>query len=189
MAQGQRTGWAVNVRRLGVAVGLLTTVLAGCAKAPVLVSPAPSTEQATSEPTVPSQVFVPPSSSVAPPDTSVAPPVTAAVIYGCDSQPVARPADFLLLCGDGGETLVNLTWSAWGRTSASATGQLVVKSCTPDCADGASIPYVATVTVSGLSGDTYTKMHISAPKAPVPAQNFAVDTEGPVPLTQLPTGY
>ncbi|HEX5406381.1 MAG TPA: hypothetical protein VFX16_29250 [Pseudonocardiaceae bacterium] len=172
---------------VGVLVMVLGTVV-GC-------TPAPPKRQATPEPpeTVSSQVFAPPSDSVSP-DTGVAPPtssvpVTSAAIYDCDAQPVERPAQFILLCGDAGETLVHLVWSGWGRTSASATGQVVVKSCTPDCADGTSIPYVATVTITGLSGGIYTKMHLSAPRAPVPAQNFAVDTDGPVALTRLPTGY
>lgn len=202
MGQKQGTSSTFSSRRLGVTFGLAITVLAavgGCSSAPVVPGPALSTEPATAESppeSLPSQVFVPSSSSALPPDTgfsAVPPPIsptaTAAVLYGCDAQPVAQPEDFILLCGDAGETLVHLAWSGWGESSASATGQLVVKSCTPDCADGASIPYVATVTVTDLSGGSYTRMHISAPQAPVPAQNFAVDTQGPVTLTRLPTGY
>ncbi|HKN98659.1 MAG TPA: hypothetical protein VJX10_16185 [Pseudonocardiaceae bacterium] len=177
MAQRQRIGWP-----LGVAVGVLAA-LAGCTPTPTVTGPPPSPATSESPPeTVPDFSF-----SVAPPPSS--PPATAAVIYGCDSQPVVRPATFLLLCGDAGEALVDLAWSDWGQTSASATGRIVVKSCTPDCADGASIPYVATVTVTGLFGGGYTKMHISAPRAPVPAQDFAIETDGPRVLTRLPTGY
>ncbi len=102
------------------------------------------------------------------------------MVYGCDQQPVAQPARYVLKCGDAGETLVNLTWSDWGRPTASATGQEVVKDCTPDCASGASVPYPVTVTITGLNSNIYTAMHVSAPLAPSPAEDFVIDLSGPV---------
>ncbi|MGE7433165.1 MULTISPECIES: hypothetical protein [Kitasatospora] len=108
------------------------------------------------------------------------PPTTpSAVIYGCDGQPAARPDSFILLCGDGGERLEGMTWSGWGGSTATATGQVWRKSCVPDCATGNVLPYPATVTVSGLNGGSYGSMRVDAPDSPTPAEEFTLDSSGP----------
>ena len=108
--------------------------------------------------------------------SSAAPEV---VIYGCGGQPVGQPAGFVLLCGDGGESLQSLTWSGWGGPNTTAAGQLRENTCIPDCATGGSHSYSATVTVSGLTGGLYTSMHINAPSAPDPSLDFRLGLTGP----------
>jgi hypothetical protein len=105
---------------------------------------------------------------------------TQVVIYGCDGQPVVQPAGFVLFCGDAGQALQSLTWSGWGGPTATATGQLREKTCTPNCAVGGTASYSATVTVSGLAGGRYTSMHINAPTAPDPSSDFRLGPNGPV---------
>ncbi|MBT2406547.1 MULTISPECIES: hypothetical protein [unclassified Streptomyces] len=102
-----------------------------------------------------------------------------AVIYDCGAQPVSQPDTYILLCGDGGQVLTGLTWSNWGRPTAAATGQMWQNNCQPNCAAGTSIPYAATVTVAGLTGGSYTTMHIVAPKAPSSTTDFTLGSDGP----------
>nr|WP_133995159.1 hypothetical protein [Streptomyces sp. 846.5] len=113
--------------------------------------------------------------------TSAAPQV---VIYGCDGQPVGQPAGFILACGDGGLALQGLAWSGWGGPTATATGQLRGNTCIPNCAAGGSVSYPATVTVRGLTGGRYTSMHIDAPSARGPSDNFSLGLNGPVDVSR-----
>jgi len=47
-----------------------------------------------------------------------------------------RPDYVLLGCGDGGQFLVGVRWSAWTATGASGTAVWWQNLCTPDCAAG-----------------------------------------------------
>ncbi|MFI9648275.1 hypothetical protein ACIHAA_18510 [Streptomyces sp. NPDC052040] len=61
---------------------------------------------------------------------------TGAVLVDCVWHTQVRPADFLLACGDGNNSLSSLRWSHWDPGSATATGINVVNDCKPYCAAG-----------------------------------------------------
>jgi hypothetical protein len=48
---------------------------------------------------------------------------------------VARPASVILTCADEGERAVNLHWSSWTATKATATGTVIWRACLARCAD------------------------------------------------------
>jgi hypothetical protein len=157
------------------------TVTHQAAPAPQTTAPAHTSAPQTSARPVQPTVTVTATSPRATPSSqgaasSAAPEV---VIYGCGGQPVGQPAGFVLLCGDGGESLQSLTWSGWGGPTTTATGQLRENTCIPDCATGGSHSYSATVTVSSLTGGLYTSMHINAPSAPDPSLDFRLGLTGP----------
>ncbi len=172
-------GWMVKgsgAVTLGVAAAVLAS-LSGCSRSgaaptagatPSAASPGMSV--ATAQPTRTPGAVV----------TATPSAVSAAVVYGCDEQPVSSPATFTLACGDGKVSLGNLVWSNWGQPTASATGKYLAVSCVPNCASGTEVPYTATVTVGGLSNGSYTVMHISAPQAPSPTSAYRLDARGPV---------
>jgi hypothetical protein len=50
-----------------------------------------------------------------------------------------RPATLLIAsCADGNDDAVDLTWTTWGSTQATATGLESWNPCIPDCADDTS---------------------------------------------------
>ncbi|MEU4731439.1 hypothetical protein [Streptomyces sp. NPDC023588] len=76
------------------------------------------------------------------------PPPDPVVVVDCFSQAQARPAEYLLACGDGNNRLVGLRWDTWGPKTATATGTDMVNDCRPYCAAGRFRPYRVTVTLS-----------------------------------------
>lgn len=109
--------------------------------------------------------------------TGTATPGGPALVYGCDQQAVAKPKSYVLLCGDGGVALDKLTWTGWGKPKATATGVQIQNSCVPSCAAGAPITTKATVTLSGLSGGRYTKLHVVTSKG---ASDYTISAAGPL---------
>ncbi|MFE0513509.1 hypothetical protein [Streptomyces sp. NPDC058964] len=61
---------------------------------------------------------------------------SATVLVDCLSQTNVHPKDFILACGDGNSRLVEMRWTEWGATSATAVGVNVVNDCKPYCAAG-----------------------------------------------------
>ncbi|GHF38909.1 hypothetical protein GCM10018790_15880 [Kitasatospora xanthocidica] len=104
--------------------------------------------------------------------------VVAAVVYECGGSSVASPKYYLLACGNAGWWLNGLTWSDWGRETATATGQFWQRTCKPSCAEGGALPYPATVTAGGLTGGAYTTLRVTAPQAPEPVMDFGLSEKG-----------
>jgi len=82
----------------------------------------------------------------------------------------SRPAR-IQTSGDGTGYVNVISWTNWGRPTATAKGTLEENSCSPSCATGKYTGYPATVTLSGLSpyangAEAYSTMVISAPTAP-----------------------
>jgi hypothetical protein len=85
--------------------------------------------------------------------TTVAPTTTAApvdVIANCTSA-TYEPATIILACGDGGVSATQISWSAWGATSATGTSIIKANLCNPDCAQGSTGSFPATITLSGVT--------------------------------------
>lgn len=105
--------------------------------------------------------------------------VSEATLTTCDRSTVSTPATYLLACADGGVFLDALHWSAWNSPTATASGSLWENDCTPNCADGHYHSYPASVTVSALSGNRYTRMHVDAPRAPGGPFDYTIGPNGP----------
>ncbi|WP_424215975.1 hypothetical protein ACN20G_27910 (plasmid) [Streptomyces sp. BI20] len=74
--------------------------------------------------------------AAAPAHPRTAPSPGPPVLLDCAAEPVVRPADYLLACGDGNSALADLRWSSWGPDRAEATGTNRANDCVPDCAAG-----------------------------------------------------
>ena len=59
-----------------------------------------------------------------------------------------EPARIILSCGDAGIGLSKLTWSRWGRGTATATGTYYENTCTPTCSAGHVVSRPVEVTLS-----------------------------------------
>lgn len=92
------------------------------------------------------------------------PPGTNAWIWNCGPL-VAQPKSIVLACADGNYELTSLHWRAWGRTTATASGEARANDCKPYCAAGHFHSYPVTVTVTKLvkcgSARTYDKLTIT----------------------------
>lgn len=136
------TSVAVSIAVAATAIGGLSGC-AGADRAPVV---APAVK--ASAPAAPTQGQVPLDPSVAPSDLVAA---SATYIAECvDDNLVRSPKSLTLTCGDGNESLEDLTWTGWGEKQARATGQLSSNTCEPSCAQGTLKRYPVSVVVSNL---------------------------------------
>lgn len=75
----------------------------------------------------------------------------AATVVSCPGMvPVARPSDMTMACGDGAVTAVNLTWSSWGGSEATAHGVVAANDFPPDRSLGHDQYFPATFTLGDL---------------------------------------
>ena len=58
------------------------------------------------------------------------------VVVACINKTQIRPSEYILPCGDGNAYLNRLNWSAWGSSSALASGTYTFNDCTPSCVGG-----------------------------------------------------
>jgi hypothetical protein len=72
---------------------------------------------------------------------------TPPTIPDCYAQVVA-PTSMVLACADGNLTLEGLSWSGWGKPTATATGDAHANDCDPYCAAGTFRTYPVSVTAS-----------------------------------------
>ncbi|WP_309248441.1 protein kinase [Streptomyces sp. MNP-20] len=108
------------------------------------------------------------------------PSTRPAAIADCGGRPVARPAQYLLACGDGKIGLKGLTWTDWGLPTARATGRGWHVVCEPDCATGREAQYPATVILTGLTAGRYTSLQVRAPLSPGDrVVDYTLDENGP----------
>ena len=63
---------------------------------------------------------------------STAPPV----VVNCQRKTQVRPGSIILACADGNAYVGGLSWSAWGSSSALASGSYSFNDCTPNCLSG-----------------------------------------------------
>jgi len=84
----------------------------------------------------------------------------------------------IVTSADGSGYVKDITWSGWGKATATGVGTLEVDNCTPNCAQGTYTGYPSTVTVSSLSpygsdAEAYSEMVVSAPTSPYPPETFS----------------
>lgn len=58
------------------------------------------------------------------------------VIVNCSQKTQVRPSSYILACADGNAYVGSLNWSAWGSSSALASGTSTFNDCTPNCLSG-----------------------------------------------------
>jgi hypothetical protein len=58
------------------------------------------------------------------------------VVVNCSMKTQTRPGSFTLACADGNAYVSGLSWSAWGSSSALASGSYAFNDCTPNCLSG-----------------------------------------------------
>jgi len=68
------------------------------------------------------------------------------VVVNCVNKSQARPASFVLTCGDENDILTGMQWVTWA-SEAFATGTEKINNCTPSCALGKFISYPVLVTL------------------------------------------
>jgi hypothetical protein len=144
-------------------------------------------DRASTSPNTPTRVEPtnpPPPPSQPPSDSSSARPVPSpsaqqAVIYPCYSPPIAKPEELMLACGDGGLSLLNMTWRDWGMPIATAHGLLRRNRCVPSCAEGGAVALPSVVTVTDLRDGAYTSMRV-APQGLDDPVYVALEKDGPL---------
>jgi hypothetical protein len=102
-------------------------------------------------------------------------------VQACAGKAEVRPATFTIACGDGNSYLTKLKWSAWGSSTAKATGVYTVNNCDPYCAAGKFISSRAAVTLSKpkrFKGRMiFTNLHVGYVSGPkFKSYNFALLT-------------
>ncbi|MGH3256407.1 MAG: hypothetical protein ACRDOU_13610 [Streptosporangiaceae bacterium] len=58
------------------------------------------------------------------------------VVVSCVMKTQVRPGSFTLACADGNAYVSGLSWTAWGSSSALASGKYAFNDCTPNCLSG-----------------------------------------------------
>ncbi len=119
-------------------------------------------------------------------DVSARGPVT--YLLDCVGEPVQKPSSYTVACGDGNQSLVDLTWADWGADKATATGVVVANECLPNCAEGkdvrAEARVVASDIVNGEASATYGTLTITVtgdlPEGMDPEQEITLRTVDPV---------
>ena len=83
--------------------------------------------------------------------TAVAVPPTPEVAYKGCSRHAIKPTGITIACATGQFYVTNLSYSSYGGATASATGQLHLDNCKPDCARGTFHTYPGAITLSKLA--------------------------------------
>jgi hypothetical protein len=83
-----------------------------------------------------------------------------------------KPERIYLACGDGGESVGNITWTSWGGETATGHGTYTINDCEPDCADGIFHEKPVNVTLSLIrkanAVEFYSRMTITTNSGSLP---------------------
>ena len=80
-----------------------------------------------------------------------APATTAVpVVVNCQMKTQVRPGSYTLACADGNAYVGALNWSAWGSSSALASGTYSFNDCTPNCLSGHGHTFSGLVVLWGV---------------------------------------
>jgi hypothetical protein len=72
------------------------------------------------------------------------------VVVSCAMKTQVRPGSFTLACADGNAYVSGLSWSAWGSSSALASGNYSFNDCTPNCLSGHGHTFSGLVVLWGV---------------------------------------
>jgi serine/threonine protein kinase len=104
-------------------------------------------------------------------------------VAGAKGDMATRPGQ-IDLAADGTGYVNSLNWDNWGSAQATAEGTLYINDCQPNCASGKFTGYLATVTLSRLTGygasgsglGAYASIVVTAPTSPNKVITFTKDT-------------
>ncbi len=99
----------------------------------------------------------PPSPTTAAPPTTVVLPATDVPVVTIGQWTGREPAT-VYFSGDAGDIVTGISWSSWGQTEAIGTGTWHYLNCVPNCAEGSSTPYAATLTLIDPVGGRFIKL-------------------------------
>jgi hypothetical protein len=71
------------------------------------------------------------------------------VVVSCGMKIQTRPGSYVLACADGNAYVSGLSWTAWGSSSALASGTYAFNDCTPSCVAGHGHTFPALVVLWG----------------------------------------
>ncbi|HXP19859.1 MAG TPA: hypothetical protein VN840_09470 [Streptosporangiaceae bacterium] len=72
------------------------------------------------------------------------------VVVNCSMKTQVRPGSYTLACADGNAYVSGLSWSAWGSSSALASGNYAFNDCTPNCLSGHGHTFSGLVVLWGV---------------------------------------
>jgi hypothetical protein len=71
------------------------------------------------------------------------------VLADCLGKPVVKPDEIVLACGDGNESVGDLTWTGWGSRFTAGRGIVQINDCSPSCVAGHDHSYPVVVLLTG----------------------------------------
>jgi hypothetical protein len=77
------------------------------------------------------------------------PAASPTALADCLGKPQVRPAEIVLACGDGNESVSGVHWTGWGSSFAAGTGVISINDCSPTCVAGRDHSYPVVLLVSG----------------------------------------
>lgn len=113
----------------------------------------------------------------------------------CGLKPQVKPADIMVTCNVDAITATKLTWSAWGKTKATASGQALIDLCVyayMDCAIGdyTSVPirvFVTKIKKCSKHAQAYSTLQYVFPRgSPWGRGRISSATHLLIPAQQLP---
>src|SRR5579862_5800982 len=72
------------------------------------------------------------------------------VVVSCAMKTQVRPGIFTLACADGNAYVSGLSWTAWGSSSALASGKYSFNDCTPNCLSGHGHTFAGLIVLWGV---------------------------------------
>jgi hypothetical protein len=75
---------------------------------------------------------------------------TLPVVVNCFMKTQVRPGIYTLACADGNAYVSGMSWTAWGSSSALASGKYSFNDCTPNCLSGHGHTFSGLVVLWGV---------------------------------------
>jgi len=72
------------------------------------------------------------------------------VVVNCSMKTQVRPGAFTLACADGNAYVGGMSWTAWGSSSALASGKYSFNDCIPNCLSGHGHTFSGLVVLWGV---------------------------------------
>jgi hypothetical protein len=72
------------------------------------------------------------------------------VVVSCAMKTQVRPGTYTLACADGNAYVSGMSWTAWGSSSALASGKYSFNDCTPNCLSGHGHTFSGLVVLWGV---------------------------------------
>lgn len=125
------------------------------------------------------------SSNYVPPKPPVSPPAARGTPVLRIGRWTGREPSLIGFSADGGNIVVDMRWTVWGKTQALGVGQSDIQTCIPSCASGGDMPVSAYILLSHPSHGRFTHM-IESQGGQI---THDVENAKPPTLAQMRTGH